>query len=85
MPLTYLTTGIVAKYAGCAPRTVAKWFDSGRLTGWYLPGSRDRRFEPRVVYEFFKKNQLPIPKELAHYENQETNAGNQEETSGPRQ
>jgi hypothetical protein len=66
----YLTTGIVAKYAGCAPRTVAKWFDSGKLIGWVLPGSGDRRFRPVDVYTFFKTNGIPIPEDLVKYENQ---------------
>src|SRR5579862_2648637 len=38
-----LTTGEVAKICNVAPRTVSKWFDSGALTGYRIPGSKDRR------------------------------------------
>ena len=41
------TTGQVAKICKVAPRTVSKWFDSGRLKGYRIPGSQDRRI-PRV-------------------------------------
>ena len=34
------TTGQVAKICKVAPRTVSKWFDSGRLKGYRIPGSR---------------------------------------------
>ena len=37
------TTGQVAKICQVAPRTVSKWFDSGRLKGYRIPGSQDRR------------------------------------------
>ena len=36
------TTGQVAKICKVAPRTVSKWFDSGRLKGYRIPGSQDR-------------------------------------------
>lgn len=42
-----LTTGQVAKICRVAPRTVSKWFDSGKLKGFKLPGSSDRRI-PRA-------------------------------------
>ena len=38
-----LTTGEVAKICNVAPRTVSKWFDTGALTGYRIPGSKDRR------------------------------------------
>ena len=38
-----LTTGEVAKICNVAPRTVSKWFDSGQLRGYRIPGSKDRR------------------------------------------
>ena len=40
---TIFTTGQVAKICKVAPRTVSKWFDSGRLRGYRIPGSQDRR------------------------------------------
>jgi len=38
-----LTTGQVAQICNVAPRTVTKWFDSGRLKGYRIPGSKDRK------------------------------------------
>ena len=35
-----LTTGEVAKICNVAPRTVSKWFDSGRFTGIGFPAAR---------------------------------------------
>lgn len=37
------TTGQAAKIFTVAPRTLSKWFDSGRLKGHRIPGSQDRR------------------------------------------
>lgn len=59
-----LTAGQVAKWCGCAPRTVAKWFDTGALKGWRLPGSLDRRFHVRDVVAFMLANKMPVPREL---------------------
>jgi excisionase family DNA binding protein len=36
-------TGKIARLCGVAPRTVSKWIDSGRLKGYRVPGSKDRR------------------------------------------
>ena len=44
-----LTTGEVAKLCNVAPRTVSKWFDSGSLKGYRIPGSRDRRMHAGFV------------------------------------
>ena len=52
------TTGQVAKICKVAPRTVSKWFDSGRLKGYRIPGSQDRRI-PREYLIRFLKEQLP--------------------------
>lgn len=38
-----LTTGQMARIAGVAPRTIAKWFDSGAITGYRVPMTLDRR------------------------------------------
>ena len=46
-----LTTGEVAKICNVAPRTVSKWFDSGALTGYRIPGSKDRRIPLNDVNE----------------------------------
>lgn len=59
-----LTAGQVAKWCGCAPRTVCKWFDAGALKGWRLPGSLDRRFHVRDAVAFMRANKMPVPREL---------------------
>lgn len=53
------TTGQIAKICEVAPRTVSKWFDSGRLKGYRIPGSQDRRISHANFVEFLKKNNLP--------------------------
>ena len=42
------TTGQVAKICKVAPRTVSKWFDSGRLRGYRIPGSQGPSHSPRI-------------------------------------
>ena len=54
-----LTTGDVAKVCGVAPRTVAKWCNSGVLPNYRLPLSRDRRIRPADLVEFANKYGLP--------------------------
>ncbi len=48
------TTGQVAKICKVAPRTVSKWFDSGRLKGYRIPGSQDRRIPREYLIKFFE-------------------------------
>jgi two-component system, OmpR family, response regulator RpaA len=52
------TTGEVAKLVGVAPRTVSKWFDSGRLRGHRIPASNDRRIPRRHLLDFALANGL---------------------------
>src|SRR6478736_2719268 len=47
-----LTTGEVAKICNVAPRTVSKWFDSGALHGYRIPGSKDRRIPLNQLIRF---------------------------------
>ena len=54
-----LTTGDVAKICHVAPRTVSKWFDSGQLRGYRIPGSRDRRIPVTELIRFMKENGMP--------------------------
>ena len=49
------TTGQVAKICKVAPRTVSKWFDSGRLRGYRIPGSQDRRIPREHLLRFLKE------------------------------
>jgi excisionase family DNA binding protein len=55
-----LTTGEVAKICNVAPRTVSKWFDSGQLKGYRIPGSKDRRIPMNALVRFMKAHQIPI-------------------------
>jgi len=55
-----LTTGEVAKICQVAPRTVSKWFDSGRLRGYRIPGSQDRRIPKEHLIRFLKENNMPL-------------------------
>jgi len=54
------TTGQVAKIWQVAPRTVSKWFDSGRLRGYRIPGSQDRRIPRDALIRFLKENGMPM-------------------------
>jgi excisionase family DNA binding protein len=54
-----LTTGQVAQICNVAPRTVTKWFDSGRLRGYRIPGSRDRRIPVSELIRFMKAHNIP--------------------------
>lgn len=55
-----LTTGEVAKICNVAPRTVSKWFDSGSLKGYRIPGSRDRRIPTGELIRFMKAHNIPL-------------------------
>jgi len=54
------TTGQVAKICKVAPRTVSKWFDSGRLRGYRIPGSQDRRIPRDALIRFLKEYGMPL-------------------------
>jgi excisionase family DNA binding protein len=54
-----LTTGDVARICNVAPRTVSKWFDSGQLKGYRIPGSKDRRIPLGELLRFMKANNIP--------------------------
>lgn len=55
-----LTTGEVARICKVAPRTVTKWFDSGQLHGYRIPGSKDRRIPVNMLIRFMKANAIPL-------------------------
>ncbi|HUV40694.1 MAG TPA: helix-turn-helix domain-containing protein [Sedimentisphaerales bacterium] len=57
-----LTTGDVANICNVAPRTVSQWFDKGLLTGYRIPGSRDRRIPIAELAQFMAAHRIPIPK-----------------------
>ncbi|MAE61854.1 MAG: regulator [Planctomycetaceae bacterium] len=55
-----LTTGEVARICNVAPRTVSKWFDSGQLRGYRIPGSKDRRIPLNALIRFMKQHNIPM-------------------------
>ena len=55
-----LTTGEVAKICNVASRTVSKWFDSGQLEGYRIPGSKDRRIPIANLMTFMKQHNIPM-------------------------
>lgn len=59
-PKDVLTTGEVAKICSVAPRTVSKWFDTGALSGYRIPGSRDRRIPLNQLIRFMKQHNMPL-------------------------
>ena len=54
-----LTTGQVAQICKVAPRTVTKWFDTGQLKGYRIPGGRDRRIPASELIRFMKTHNMP--------------------------
>jgi excisionase family DNA binding protein len=54
-----LTTGQVAQICKVAPRTVTKWFDTGQLKGYRIPGGRDRRIPAAELIRFMKMHNMP--------------------------
>ena len=52
------TSDEVAKICNVSPRTVAKWFDSGRLRGYRIPGTQDRRVPRVYLIRFLKEHGL---------------------------
>jgi excisionase family DNA binding protein len=59
-PKDVLTTGEVARICNVAPRTVSKWFDTGQLRGYRIPGSRDRRIPLSQLVRFMKAHGIPL-------------------------
>lgn len=55
-----LTTGEVARICNVASRTVSKWFDSGQLQGYRIPGSKDRRIPVSSLIKFMKSHGIPL-------------------------
>lgn len=55
-----LTTGEVARICNVASRTVSKWFDSGQLEGYRIPGSKDRRIPMANLLAFMKLHNIPM-------------------------
>ena len=56
---TVFTTGEVADVCGISQQTVIRCFDSGRLKGFRVPGSRFRRIPREALMAFMKDNGIP--------------------------
>lgn len=54
-----LTTGQVAKICHVTIRTVIKWFESGRLEGYKIPDSKDRRIPRENLRRFLLEYGVP--------------------------
>jgi excisionase family DNA binding protein len=54
------TTGQVAKICRVGQKVVRKWFDSGRLKGYRIPGSQDRRIPREYLIKFMKEHGMPL-------------------------
>lgn len=59
-PKDVLTTGEVARICNVAPRTVSKWFDTGKLHGYRIPGSKDRRIPRDQLIRFMRAHGIPL-------------------------
>jgi excisionase family DNA binding protein len=54
------TTGEVAQICKVSQQTVIRCFDSGRLKGFRVPGSRFRRIPRDSLVTFMKENDIPL-------------------------
>lgn len=54
------TTGEVASICKVSQQTVIRCFDSGRLRGFRVPGSRFRRIPRENLITFMKENEIPL-------------------------
>ena len=59
-PKEVYTTGEVAQICKVSQQTVIRCFDSGRLKGFRVPGSRFRRIPRDALVSFMKNNQIPL-------------------------
>jgi excisionase family DNA binding protein len=57
---TVFTTGEVARVLGVNINTVIKWFEEGKLSGFRLPGSNDRRIPTSSLRNFMRQNGMPL-------------------------
>lgn len=60
------TTGQIAAIAGVSPRIAAGWIDKGKLKGYRIPDSQDRRVTHEEVIRFLREHEMPIPVSLAY-------------------
>jgi excisionase family DNA binding protein len=55
-----LTTGEAAEICSISQQTIIRCFDSGRLTGFRIPGSRFRRIPRDSLVKFMRENNIPM-------------------------
>jgi excisionase family DNA binding protein len=60
MTKSVYTTGEVAQICKVSQQTVIRCFDSGRLKGFRVPGSRFRRIPRDSLVSFMKENEIPL-------------------------
>lgn len=58
------TTGQIAEMIHVHTRTVAKWFDQGKLRGYRVSTSQARRVPREALLAFLNEYGLAIPPEL---------------------
>jgi len=54
------TTGEAAETCKVSQQTIIRCFDSGRLEGFRIPGSRFRRIPRQSLVKFMKANKIPL-------------------------
>lgn len=54
------TTGEAALLCGVSQQTIIRCFDSGRLNGFRVPGSRFRRIPRLELIAFMNENEIPV-------------------------
>ena len=57
---TIFTTGEVADICKISQQTVIRCFDSGKLQGFRVPGSRFRRIPREALIKFMKEHAIPL-------------------------
>jgi excisionase family DNA binding protein len=57
---TVFTTGEAAEICKVSQQTIIRCFDSGRLKGFRVPGSRFRRIPRDALMQFMKENSIPV-------------------------
>ncbi len=55
-----LTTGEAAEVCSVSQQTIIRCFDSGRLEGFRIPGSRFRRIPRESLIKFMRDNNMPL-------------------------
>ena len=54
------TTGEAAEVCKVSQQTIIRCFDSGRVEGFRIPGSRFRRIPRQSLIKFMKENNIPL-------------------------